>query len=55
MHSPPAGVASQGRSNEAIVRALGTTPEAIKSHVGNIYGQLGVQSRAQAAAMMTPA
>jgi LuxR family maltose regulon positive regulatory protein len=38
----------QGRSNKEIARALGITPETVKSHVKNIFGKLSVEKRAQA-------
>lgn len=45
------GVA-QGQSNKVIAKALGVTPETIKSHMKNIFAKLGVHSRSQAAAII---
>lgn len=41
-----------GQSNKEIARALGITPETVKTHVSRILGKLGAQNRAQAAAMV---
>lgn len=41
-----------GQSNKAIARALGITPETVKTHVSRILTKLGAQNRAQAAAMV---
>ncbi|MDB5480936.1 MAG: helix-turn-helix transcriptional regulator [Caulobacteraceae bacterium] len=38
----------QGRSNKEIARALGSSPETIKSHVKSIFIKLDVSRRAQA-------
>ncbi len=40
---------ADGQSNKEIARALGLSPETIKSHVKNIFGKLSVANRAQAA------
>jgi len=40
---------ADGQSNKEIARALGLSPETIKSHVKNIFGKLSVTNRAQAA------
>jgi LuxR family maltose regulon positive regulatory protein len=39
-----------GKSNQEIAAALYLSLSAIKKHTGNIYGKLGVSSRAQAIA-----
>lgn len=44
---------ADGKSNKEIARGLGIGPETVKSHVKNIFGKLGVQNRAQAAALFT--
>lgn len=41
-----------GQSNKEIARALGITPETVKTHVSRILTKLGAQNRAQAAAMV---
>ncbi len=41
-----------GRSNKEVARALGITPETVKTHVSRILGKLGAQNRAQAVAMV---
>ena len=38
----------QGRSNKEIARALGSSPETVKSHVKHIFLKLDVSRRAQA-------
>lgn len=38
----------QGRSNKEIARALGISPETVKSHLKNMFWKLGVERRAQA-------
>ena len=38
----------QGRSNKEIARALGISPETVKSHIKNMFTKLGVERRAQA-------
>ncbi len=38
----------KGESNKEIARALGITPETVKSHVKNIFVKLAVEKRAQA-------
>ncbi len=40
-----------GQSNKEIARGLGITPETDKSDVKKIFSKLGVQNRAQAAAL----
>ncbi len=42
---------ADGLSNKEIARALGITPETVKTHVKKILAKLGAQNRAQAAAM----
>ncbi len=42
------GLLAQGASNKEIARALSLGEKTIKSHVSNILGKLGVQSRTQA-------
>lgn len=39
---------SSGQSNKEIARALGVTPETIKTHVKRIFAKLSAESRAQA-------
>lgn len=39
-----------GKSNKEIARALGVSPNTIKSHVANVSGKLGVTRRTQAIA-----
>ena len=46
------GVA-RGQSNKEIAKALGVSPETIKTHMKNIFGKLGVSSRTHAAALIT--
>src|SRR5260221_4534043 len=41
----------QGRSNKEIARGLGIAPETVKTHVKNIFSNLGVERRAQAVAI----
>jgi len=38
----------QGRSNKEIARALGISPETVKSHIKHMFTKLGVERRAQA-------
>ncbi|MDB5445563.1 MAG: LuxR family transcriptional regulator [Phenylobacterium sp.] len=38
----------QGRSNKEIARALGSSPETVKSHIKHIFLKLDVSRRAQA-------
>lgn len=44
---------ARGQSNKVIAKAMGVTPETIKTHLKNIYSKLDVHSRAQAAAFIT--
>lgn len=44
-----------GRSNKDIAAALFITVSAVKKHTGNIYGKLGVSTRAQAIALTNQA
>jgi LuxR family maltose regulon positive regulatory protein len=44
---------AEGGSNKEIGRALGVAPETVKYHLKNIFAKLGVDSRAEAAAMAT--
>jgi DNA-binding NarL/FixJ family response regulator len=37
-----------GRSNKEIAKALGLSPNTVKTHVGNLYAKLEVASRGQA-------
>ncbi|WP_374593982.1 LuxR C-terminal-related transcriptional regulator [Aquabacterium sp.] len=46
------GVA-RGQSNKVIAKALGVSPETIKTHMKNIFSKLGVSSRTHAAALIT--
>jgi LuxR family maltose regulon positive regulatory protein len=39
---------AEGQSNKEIARALGITPETVKSHVKSIFVKLAVDKRAQA-------
>ena len=39
-----------GRSNKEVARALGVTPETVKTHLKNVFGKLSVERRAQAVA-----
>jgi len=39
---------ARGKSNKEIARALGVTPETIKTHVRRIFSKLSAASRAQA-------
>jgi LuxR family maltose regulon positive regulatory protein len=39
-----------GRSNKEVARALGVTPETVKTHLKNVFGKLAVERRAQAVA-----
>lgn len=39
-----------GRSNKEVARALGVTPETVKTHLKSVFGKLSVERRAQAAA-----
>jgi LuxR family transcriptional regulator, maltose regulon positive regulatory protein len=39
-----------GRSNKEVARALGVTPETVKTHLKSVFGKLAVERRAQAAA-----
>lgn len=45
------GVA-KGQSNKMIAKALGVTPETIKTHLKSVFTKLGVHSRTHAAALM---
>jgi LuxR family maltose regulon positive regulatory protein len=42
---------AQGRSNKEMARALGIAPETVKSHLKHVFAKLGVDRRAQAAAL----
>jgi pimeloyl-ACP methyl ester carboxylesterase/DNA-binding CsgD family transcriptional regulator len=44
---------AQGRSNREIAQLLYRSEHTIHRHVANIFGQLGVKTRAQAAALLT--
>lgn len=46
------GVA-RGQSNKVIAKALGVTPETIKSHLKSVFAKLGVHSRTHAAALIS--
>ncbi len=37
-----------GQSNKEIARALGVSPNTVKTHVSNLFGKLGVSRRTQA-------
>jgi LuxR family maltose regulon positive regulatory protein len=41
---------AQGQSNKEIGRALGISPETVKTHLEHVYGKLAVERRAQAIA-----
>jgi DNA-binding CsgD family transcriptional regulator len=41
---------AQGQSNKEIGRALGISPETVKTHLEHVYGKLSVERRAQAVA-----
>ncbi|WP_172955007.1 LuxR C-terminal-related transcriptional regulator [Sterolibacterium denitrificans] len=41
---------ARGESNKVMAKALGVTPETIKSHLKNIFSKLNVRNRTQAAA-----
>jgi DNA-binding CsgD family transcriptional regulator len=41
---------AQGQSNKEIGRALGISPETVKTHLENVYGKLAVERRAHAIA-----
>jgi len=41
---------AKGQSNKEVARAMGVTPETVKSHLKNIFGKLSVDRRAQAVA-----
>jgi LuxR family maltose regulon positive regulatory protein len=41
---------ADGRSNKEVARALGVTPETVKTHLKNIFEKLSVERRAQAVA-----
>lgn len=47
------GLMADGQSNKEIARSLGIGSETVKSHVKKIFSKLGVQNRAQAAALAT--
>jgi DNA-binding NarL/FixJ family response regulator len=40
---------SQGLANKQIARALGITERTVKTHVGNIFREIGVTDRTSAA------
>lgn len=44
---------ARGQSNKEIAKALGVSPETIKTHMKNIFTKLGVSSRTHAAALIT--
>jgi LuxR family maltose regulon positive regulatory protein len=39
---------NEGLSNQQIAKNLSVAPSTIKTHINNIYGKLGVQTRVQA-------
>jgi LuxR family maltose regulon positive regulatory protein len=41
---------AEGRSNKEVARALGVTPETVKTHLKNVFDKLSVERRAQAVA-----
>ncbi len=41
---------ADGRSNKEVARALGITPETVKTHLKNVFDKLSVERRAQAVA-----
>ncbi|HEV2746102.1 MAG TPA: response regulator transcription factor [Allosphingosinicella sp.] len=41
---------ASGRSNKEMARALGISPNTVKTHVARLYGKLDVQKRMQAVA-----
>jgi ATP/maltotriose-dependent transcriptional regulator MalT len=41
---------AEGRSNKEVARALGVTPETVKTHLKNVFEKLSVERRAQAVA-----
>lgn len=47
-----AALLADGRSNEAIGRALGISPRTVKKHLEAVYGALGVGRRAEAVAAL---
>ena len=41
---------NDGRSNKEVARALGITPETVKTHLKSVFSKLSVKRRAQAVA-----
>jgi DNA-binding NarL/FixJ family response regulator len=47
-------LASRGRSNLEIARELSITHKTVEKHLGSAYQKLGISSRAQLGAYVTP-
>jgi len=45
-----ARLVAEGRSNKEVARALGVTPETVKTHLKHLFDKLSVERRAQAVA-----
>jgi LuxR family maltose regulon positive regulatory protein len=44
------GLAAEGQSNKEMGRALGISPETVKTHLEHVYSKLAVERRAHAIA-----
>jgi DNA-binding CsgD family transcriptional regulator len=48
-----ADLAVRGRRNDEIAEELGVTPAIVRRHLAQVYGKLGVQSRAELMSRVT--